>query len=116
MNCNTHTHLLLVANFRGLNSNSNFGCGSSNKCSSFWRIPPLIGEGSVSTTNASLAKSRPLRWVSRGGMLGHRIGSGSGFESGLIDGFCNGDGGVAVARNGDGSIEEAEWKPWALQW
>jgi len=49
-------------------------------------------------------------------MLGHRIGSGSGFESGLIDGFCNGDGGVAGAMNGDGSIEEAEWKPWALQW
>ncbi|GAB2289564.1 hypothetical protein Dimus_023874 [Dionaea muscipula] len=67
--------------------------------------PPLINEGSFSTTNPSLAEIWPLTAGGvdcGGGVVGLRMGNG-GFVHGLMDGFVVDSGGVVV--NHDGSID-----------
>lgn len=71
--------------------------------------PPLINEGSFTTANPSLAEIWPFSNGGDsdvGGMLGLRMGSGSGgFVNSLIDGLLSN--GIVGAINKDGSIEES---------
>ncbi|XP_074284669.1 transcription factor bHLH79-like [Silene latifolia] len=69
--------------------------------------PPLINEGSFSTTNPSMAEIWPLN-SGDSGLLGLRMGSGS-FGNSLIDNLLNNNGGVANFGNinRDVSLEES---------
>ncbi|XP_057516250.1 transcription factor bHLH79-like isoform X1 [Amaranthus tricolor] len=70
--------------------------------------PPLINEGSFTTANPSLSEIWPFSNggnSENGGMLGLRMGSGSGFVNGLIDGLLSN--GLVGTMNRDGSIEES---------